>query len=118
MSIDSAPQAGATAGTGHSQPDPLNAPHHLNKVMQDAWDTTGSKMLFSRVTPGNGLFKEDQATRNQAVMADKGVDPISLAYALNGRCHQNYGKRQITHCALTRQEMESVAAAATPSIPL
>jgi hypothetical protein len=35
------------AGIGHSQPNPPNAACHLKKVLQDAWDATRSKMLFS-----------------------------------------------------------------------
>jgi hypothetical protein len=86
MSIDSAPQTGTTAGTGGSQSDLLNAPHCLNKVLQDAWDATGSKMLFSCVAPGNRFFKEDPATRKQVVvMVDNRVEPICPAYTLNGR---------------------------------
>jgi hypothetical protein len=42
-------------------------------------------MLFARTAPGNRFFKEDPATRNQVVvLADNGVDPICLPYALNG----------------------------------
>jgi hypothetical protein len=76
-------------------------------------------MLFSLVAPGNRFFKEDPATQNRVVvLAGNGVDSICLAYALNGQCYQNCGKRQTTHRALTRQEIERVAGAATPPIPL
>ena len=105
--------------TGQSQPDPLTAPHRLNKLLQEAWEATGTKMLFSRAAPGNRFFKDDPATRNRVVvMADNGTDPICLPYALNGRCYQNCGKRSTTHRALTRQEVDRVAAAATPPLPL
>jgi hypothetical protein len=115
----SAPPGTANPGTGRSQPDPPEGAHRLNKVLQDAWDATQSKMLFSRVAPGNRFFKEDPATRNRVVvLADNGVDCICLAYALNRRCYQNCGKRQTTHRALTRQEIDRVAAVATPPIPL
>jgi hypothetical protein len=119
-STGSAPPANANPGTGCSQPDPPDGAHCLNKVLQDAWDATRSKIPFSRVAPGNHFFKEDPATRNRVVvLADNGVDStFCLAYALNGQCYQNCGKRQTTHCALTHQEIERVAAAATPPIPL
>jgi hypothetical protein len=117
-SIGSAPPANANPGTGRGQPHPPDAAHHPNKVLQDAWDATGSKMLFSRVAPGNRFFKEDPATRNRVVvLADNGIDSICLAYALNGQCYQNCGKHQTTHRALTRQEIERAAAAATPLSP-
>jgi hypothetical protein len=115
----SQPPAAPATGTGRSLPDPPDGAHRLNKVLQDAWDALGSKMLFSRVAPGNRFFKEDPATRNRVVvLADNGADSICLAFALNGRCYQNRGKRQTTHRAFTRQEVERVAAAATPLIPL
>ncbi len=61
------------------------APHRLNKLLQEAWEATGTKMLFSRAAPGNHFFKDDPATRNRVVvMADIGTDPICLPYALNG----------------------------------
>jgi hypothetical protein len=109
----------AAGGDSRSQPDPASGPHRLNKPLQDAWDANGSKMLFARTAPGKRLFKEDPATRNQVVvLADNGVDPMCLPYALNGRCYQNCGKCTTTHRALTPQERQRVAAAAQPRIPL
>jgi hypothetical protein len=109
----------AAGGESRSQPDPASGPHRLNKPLQDTWDAIGSKMFFARTAPGNRFFKEDPATGNQVVvLANNGVDPICLPYALNGRCYQNCGKRTATHRALTPQERQQVAAAAQLLIPL
>jgi hypothetical protein len=108
-----------TTPPGQTQPDPVVGPHRLNKALQDAWDTTGSKMLFTRTAPGNRFFKDDPATRNRVVaLANNGMDQLCLPFALNGRCYANCGKLATTHRALTKPEMERVAAAAQPPIPL
>jgi hypothetical protein len=45
---------------GRNKPDPLTAPHRLNKLLQVAWEATGTKMLLARAAPSNRLLKTTQ----------------------------------------------------------
>jgi hypothetical protein len=58
-----------------SQPDPASGPHRFNKLLQDACDALGSKILFAHKAPGDQFFKEDPASRNcEVVLANNRED--------------------------------------------